>query len=176
MIRWLLSLLALTLVPVAVWAQSRPADSSPAIEAGSNVEIEYTLSEQGGGPIESSKGKGPVSFVHGEQQLLPGLERALVGMRAGEQRKVVVKPEDGYGTVDPTAVREVPKSMMPPESLKVGLLLLARDAQGEQRPVRVKEVKGDTVVLDLNHPLAGKTLVFDVRVLSVTPGSAKPRN
>jgi FKBP-type peptidyl-prolyl cis-trans isomerase 2 len=67
-------------------------------------------------------------------------------MRAGEERKVVVKPEDAYGTVDPTAVREVPKSMMPPESLKVGLLLLARDAQGEQRPVRVKEVKGDTVI------------------------------
>jgi FKBP-type peptidyl-prolyl cis-trans isomerase SlyD len=176
MTRVMVSLLALLAVPIAATAQPAPAPAGPIIEAGSNVQIEYTLSEQGGAAIESSQGRGPVTFTHGQQQLLPGLERALLGMRAGEQRKVVVKPEEAYGSVDPAAVTEVPKAMMPAESLKVGLLLLARDAQGEQRPVRVKEVKDSTVILDLNHPLAGKTLVFDVRVLSVKPGPSKPRN
>jgi FKBP-type peptidyl-prolyl cis-trans isomerase SlyD len=178
MTRLLMSLIALLVVPIAALAQTRPAEApaGAAIAPGSNVQIEYTLREQGGPTIESSKGRGPVTFTHGQQQLLPRLERELLGMRAGEEKTVVVKPEDAYGTVDPTAVKEVPKSMMPPDSLKVGLLLLARDAKGEQGPVRVKEIKDSTVVLDLNHPLAGKTLEFDVRVLSVTPGASKPGN
>src|SRR5512134_1491514 len=112
MTRFIATLLALLIVPLVAAAQPKPAPApaGPLIEAGSNVQIEYTLSEQGGAAIESSQGRGPVTFTHGQQQLLPGLERALLGMRAGEQRKVVVKPEEAYGSVDPTAVTEVPKS------------------------------------------------------------------
>jgi len=77
-----------------------------------------------------------------------------------------VKPEDGYGKVDPKAEIEVGRERVPPD-VKVGSQLTGRSASGESRAVRVKEIKDKSVVLDLNHPLAGKTLVFDVRILSV---------
>jgi FKBP-type peptidyl-prolyl cis-trans isomerase SlyD len=79
---------------------------------------------------------------------------------------VTVKPEDGYGKVDPKAEIEVGRERVPPD-VKVGSQLTGRGANGESRAVRVKEIKDKSVVLDLNHPLAGKTLVFDVRILSV---------
>jgi FKBP-type peptidyl-prolyl cis-trans isomerase SlyD len=77
-----------------------------------------------------------------------------------------VKPEEGYGAVDPAAQIEVGRDRVPPD-VKVGSQLTGRSSSGQTRSVRVKEVKDQTVVLDLNHPLAGKTLLFDVRVLSV---------
>jgi FKBP-type peptidyl-prolyl cis-trans isomerase SlyD len=92
-------------------------------------------------------------------------------MRAGEAKRVEIPPADAYGVVDPTAEREVPKDAIPPEGRHVGAQLTAKTAAGETRYVRVKEVKEGTVVLDLNHPLAGKTLYFDVRILEVAPPS-----
>jgi FKBP-type peptidyl-prolyl cis-trans isomerase 2 len=98
----------------------------------------------------------------------------MIGMRPGEEKKVVVKPEDAYGPVMPNAQTEVPKDAIPKEGLKVGTALMARSGSGEARPVVVKEIKETTVVLDLNHPLAGKTLFFDVKVLGVEPPKPAP--
>jgi FKBP-type peptidyl-prolyl cis-trans isomerase SlyD len=84
-----------------------------------------------------------------------------------------VKPEDAYGPVDPNAYREVPKENVPADSLKEGMALFAKNAEGEMFPVRVKEVKDKTVVIDMNHPLAGKILVFDVKIIDVQPPQAK---
>ncbi len=163
-------------------AQAAPAPSSTpnlAIERGSTVKIEYTLTDDGGALLDTNKGREPLTYIQGEQQLIPGLERALIGMHAGDQKKVVIKPEDGYGAVNPAARAEVPKSMVPAEMLKVGAQLLARDSSGDARPVMVKEIRESTVVLDLNHPLAGKTLHFDLKVVGVDPpkgSDAKPGN
>jgi FKBP-type peptidyl-prolyl cis-trans isomerase SlyD len=141
--------------------------SSTAVENGSTVSLEYTLTGEGGEVLDSNKGGRPLVFVQGQQQIIPGLERELVGMRAGEQKKVVVKPEDAYGEVVPNAQQEVPKDAIPKEGLAVGTVLSARSGSGEARPVVVKEIKENTVVLDVNHPLAGKTLYFDVKVLDI---------
>ncbi len=143
------------------------ANTPSRIESGSIVKLEYTVTDEGGQVLDTNKGKEPLSVTEGEHEVVPGLEKALEGMRPGESKKVTVKPEDGYGEVDPTAVTEVPKDKIPSDALEVGTELVARDQAGGQRIVRVKEVKDDTVVLDLNHPLAGKTLVFDVTVLDV---------
>jgi FKBP-type peptidyl-prolyl cis-trans isomerase SlyD len=94
-------------------------------------------------------------------------------MHAGEEKNVVVSPGDGYGALDPAAVTEVPKELVPAEARVVGTELMARSPQGATRLVRVREVKAETVVIDLNHPLAGKTLHFDVKVVGVEP-PAKP--
>jgi FKBP-type peptidyl-prolyl cis-trans isomerase SlyD len=142
------------------------------IEDGSVVSFEYTLSGEDGKTIESNKGKPPLKYTQGSHQIVPGLEKGLAGMKAGEEKRVKVKPEDGYGPVDPKGFQEFPKDKIPSEGLKVGSVLMARGPQGQQVPVRVHEIKENTVVLDLNHPMAGKTLVFDIKVLDVQPASA----
>ncbi|HEU4439303.1 MAG TPA: peptidylprolyl isomerase [Methylomirabilota bacterium] len=173
-----LTAVAVALLASAAFAQTpapAPApDKSRAVQTGSNVSIEYTLTDEGGQVLDTNKGKSPLVFTQGQQQIIPGLEREMIGLHAGDQKKVVVKPEDGYGPVMPNAQTEVPKDAIPKEGLKVGTALLARSGSGETRPVVVKEIKDTTVVLDLNHPLAGKTLFFDVKVLGVEPPKAVP--
>lgn len=138
------------------------------IANGSTVEIEYTLRDEQGEVLDTSEGRGPLSYVHGQQQIIPGLESALVGMRAGEARDVVVPPEDAYGVADPAAVAQVPRTALPPDALVPGTQLTARGPDGQQQFVRVKEIGDETVLLDLNHPLAGVTLYFAVKILSVS--------
>ena len=159
----------------ATFAQT-PAATLGAVQNGSTVSLEYTLKDDGGQVLDSNKGGAPLVFVQGQRQIILGLERELVGMRSGEEKKVVVAPDDGgYGPVVPGAQQEVPKDAIPQEGLKVGTQLTARSGSGEARPVTVKEIKDMTVVLDFNHPLAGKTLFFDVKILGVQAPSAPAR-
>ena len=143
------------------------AETEAQIREGSQVSLEYTLSDEAGTVIESNKGKQPMSYIHGKSQIIPGLEKELSGMKVGEEKKIQVKPEDGYGPVNPDAFQEVPKDKLPPEALKVGTTLMAQGPQGQGIPVRVHEIKDTTVIMDFNHPMAGKTLSFDVKVSEI---------
>jgi FKBP-type peptidyl-prolyl cis-trans isomerase SlyD len=151
-------------------AKESPSSSEPAkdalIQSGSTVELEYTLTDGKGATISSNRGQAPLRYVHGRHEIPSGLEQALLGLKTGDRKAVTVAPEDGFGPIDPQAIAEVPKESLPSDALLVGTALIAKGPQGE-RPVRVKEVREKTVVLDLNHPLAGKTLYFDVQVLGV---------
>jgi FKBP-type peptidyl-prolyl cis-trans isomerase SlyD len=147
------------------------ATTQATIEDGATVRLEYTLSDDAGKLLDTNKGQEPLTYTQGGQQIIAGLEKELVGMQMGQAKKVVLKPEDAFGPVDPAAQTEVPKDALPADALVVGTQLMARNASGEGRPVIVKEIKEKTVVVDLNHPLAGKTLVFDVKVLGVDPPS-----
>src|SRR5207249_10691629 len=111
---------------------------------------------------------------HGALRLTPGRDRARLGMKVGDTKKVVVKPEEAYGKVDPKAEAEVPKEELPEGAAVVGTRLMARGQYGNAHPVTVKVVKDKTVVLDLNHPLAGKTLVFDIKVVLIEPPGTAP--
>jgi len=144
------------------------------VKDGTVVSLQYTLSGEDGKTIESNKGKDPLKYTQGSHQIVPGLEKGLAGMKVGEERRVKVKPEEGYGPVDPKGFQEFPKEKIPSEGLKVGAVLMAKGPQGQQVPVRVHEIKEKSVVLDLNHPMAGKTLVFDVKVLDVQPATVQP--
>jgi FKBP-type peptidyl-prolyl cis-trans isomerase SlyD len=137
------------------------------IREGSQVALEYTLSDDTGTVIESNKGKPPMSYIHGQSQIIPGLEKELSGMKVGEEKKIQVQPEDGYGPVNPDAFQEVPKDKLPPEAMKVGTMLMAQGPQGQGIPVRVHEIKDTTVIMDFNHPMAGKTLSFDVKISDI---------
>lgn len=152
---------------------SVPKEKTQVIEDGSVVAFEYTLSDENGKVIDSNKDKDPLTYTQGKGEIIPGLENELLGMEIGGQKNVVVQPEDGYGPIDPKAFREVPKEKLPPESLKVGTTLIAKNSQGRSLPVRVHEIREKTVILDFNHPLAGKTLSFDVKILSIKPPEAK---
>ena len=158
-------------VPAPVAPPAPHAAPSAPIEDGATVRLEYTLSDDAGKLLDTNKGQEPLTYTQGGQQIIAGLEKQLAGMQTGQAKKVVLKPEDAFGPVDPAAQTEVPKDALPADALVVGTQLMARNASGEGRPVIVKEIKEKTVVVDLNHPLAGKTLVFDVKVLGVDPPS-----
>jgi len=170
MVRSLGTELALLMLLAATSAVAQP---SQVIEKGSSVKIEYTLKDDKGAVLDTNAGKEALAFTQGAQQIIPGLDKALLGMKTGDSKKVTVKPEDAYGAVDPKAEAEVPKDALPQGAAVVGTRLLARGQDGQPRPVTVKAVKDTTVLLNLNHPLAGQTLFFDVKVVSVEPPAAK---
>ena len=142
------------------------------VKDGATVSFDYTLKGADGKLIESSKGKQPLKYVHGQRRMIPGLEKALTGMKVGDQKNVTVKPEEAYGPVNKAAFQEVPKEKVPADGLKVGAVLMAKSPEGQAIPMRVYEIKEKTVVMDMNHPMAGKTLVFDVKVVDIQPPSA----
>lgn len=159
--------LNLFLLSGAFAAEKSKDSNNKVVKDGTVVSLQYTLSGEDGKTIESNKDKEPLKYTHGSHEIVPGLEKGLSGMKVGEERRVKVKPEDGYGAVDPKGFQEFPKDKIPANGLKVGAMLMAKGPQGQSVPVRVHEIKENTVVLDLNHPMAGKTLVFDVKVLDV---------
>ena len=142
------------------------------VKDGTVVSLQYSLSGEDGKLIESNKGKDPLKYTHGSKQIVPGLEKELAGMKVGGEKRVKVKPEDAYGAVSSKAFQEVPKEQIPANGLKVGAILAAKGPQGQEIPVRIHQIKEKTVVLDLNHPMAGKTLLFDVKILDIQPSVA----
>ena len=144
-----------------------------AVQEGSIVSIEYTLRDDSGNVIDTNVGKEPLTFMEGAGQIVKGLERELSGMKVGEQKKIQVKPEDGYGLLDKDAFHEIPREKVPPEGQKPGAMLMTKAPDGRTIPIRVHEVKEKTVVVDLNHPLAGKTLNFDVKIKEIKATEAK---
>ena len=134
---------------------------------GKQVSIRYTIRLEGDFIIDSNLEQAPLTYIHGSNQIFPVLERALEEMKIGEERTVEVKPEDGYGHHNPSLMKEVDKEMVPEEARKVGAKLQSVDSKG--RPVHpfVAELKGEKIVLDFNHPLAGKTAYYDIKLLGV---------
>jgi FKBP-type peptidyl-prolyl cis-trans isomerase SlyD len=144
------------------------------IANGTVVSIDYKL-HLGDGVIVDASGEGdPLTYLHGDGQIVPGLERELAGLGVGDARKVVVPPADGYGDRDLAGLQQVDRKAFPPGvELAPGLELSAVGPNGEQIPFVVHEVTADKVVVDMNHPLAGKTLHFDVTVREVRTASAE---
>ncbi|NBD08673.1 MULTISPECIES: peptidylprolyl isomerase [Corallococcus] len=134
---------------------------------GRVVALEYRLHLGDGEVIDQSAPGQPLAYLHGHKQIVPGLEGALEGLGLGESKQVVVSPEQGYGVHNPEGVRTVPRTMLPPGfTPQVGQTLMAQTEEGNI-PLRIQTVNPDSVVVDLNHPLAGKTLHFDVTVREV---------
>jgi len=148
--------------------------ADPVVAVGLQVKLDYTLTvnnEQ----IETSIGKKPLQVVIGNKRIIPGLENGLMGMHVGEEKLIAVDPKDAYGEPDPKAVKEFPKSAMPKGAEpKVGMVLQAQAPDGESFPAVVQAVNGDKVMLNFNHPLAGKQLKFQVKVLDIQPAPAVP--
>ena len=144
------------------------------VQDGMMVSLDYTLKGTDGKVMESSKGREPVKYIHGKKMLPPGLEKELNGMKVGGQKHVTVKPEDAYGKMNPKAFKEVPKETLPANGLKIGAMLVTKNPDGTIAPLRVHQIKEKTVVLDMNHPMAGKTLVFDVKVVDIQPAPPPP--
>ena len=137
------------------------------------VSFDYRLYEEGGELIESSPEGEPLSFVFGEGSIIPGLERELEGMEAGESKEVTVKPEDAYGERDPGLVQKVPKERFAEgSSLEVGMSYVGRTEAGQVINFLITSMDDENVEIDLNHPLAGVNLRFEVTIQDVKDSEA----
>jgi len=143
------------------------------VSNGKQVSLEYTLKLDDQSVVDTNVGKEPLKVTQGSHQIIPGVEKQIEGMAVGEKKKFSVAPTEGYGTIDPKAFQEIDKKMIPADAQKVGTQLEGKTAEGRKVFPRISEVKNETVVLDFNHPLAGKTLYFDVKVLDVAQASPK---
>ena len=140
------------------------------IEPGKLVSFTYTLSVDGE-VMESNSGQEPLQYVQGGNQILPALEAELLGLAVNDTKVVNLAAANAYGDPDPSRVQEVPLEQIPESARVVGMLL---QAEGIPGPIRVVEVKEEVVVLDANHPLAGKDLSFDVTITAIEDAPEEP--
>jgi FKBP-type peptidyl-prolyl cis-trans isomerase SlyD len=140
-------------------------DDRMTVENDLVVSLEYTLRLDDGEVVDTSDQAEPLEFMQGRGQIIRGLEQELYGMSVGEEKEVVVPPDDGYGEFDPEAFQQIPLDAFPPNvELEPGMGLELMSESGEPFVAFVSEVGPDGVVLDFNHPLAGETLYFSVKV------------
>lgn len=140
---------------------------SKTVSNGKVISLEYTLKLENDEIIDTNVGKDPLTFTQGANQIIRGVEAAVEGMEIGQAKQAVVPPTEGYGNKDPNAFHEVPKERLP-QGIEVGTTLQGKDASGRDvRPI-VSAMKDETVLLDFNHPLAGKTLYFDLKVVNIS--------
>ncbi len=137
------------------------------IKNGDNVSVHYTGKLEDGSVFDTSlaEGREPLTVTLGQGQLIPGFENGLIDMTAGEIKTIEIEPENAYGDIKPQMMSEIPLSQVP-EGVKAGDMLQGQNQFGPVNVV-VTEVKESTAVLDMNHPLAGKKLIFDLEVVSV---------
>ena len=141
--------------------------SKQTVTNGQVVSMEYTLRVDGK-VVDSSEGAEPLQYLHGAANIVPGLEREIEGMALGESKKVIVEPLEGYGEMDEEAYAEVPRSEFPDDMpLKPGVEMQLTTPDGQPMYARIESVEGETVHLNMNHPLAGKELHFDVKVVGM---------
>ena len=169
---WWIATLALSAGPAgAVPAEETfpPLAPESVIQKDMDVGIEYTLTVDGV-VVDSTEGAGAWHYIHGRQQMIPGLERQLEGLHVGDERDITVGPVEGYGEVDATLFVEIPKSDLPPDATPtVGMVLRGVNPDGKSFQARIAEIKPETVMLNLNDPLAGRTLHFKVKVVDIAP-------
>jgi len=138
---------------------------------GTVVSFNYILTDDSGAVIDSSEGGAPLQYLHGYDNIIPGLESALEGAEQGYKATVVVEPADGYGEMDGEAIFEVERDKFPEEMDIFPGMQFVGETQNGDVPLTVVEVKEGAVIVDANHPLAGERLHFDVEVVDVRPAS-----
>ena len=142
-----------------------------AIQENQVVSIEYEVRD-GENVVDSNMGGAPLVFMYGKGQIIPGLENGIKDMAIGDKADVLVKPADAYGEYNADATQEVPKDQFAGIELTEGMTLYGQGEDGGTVQVVVKEIKDDSVIIDFNHPLAGKELMFTVAINNVRDASA----
>jgi FKBP-type peptidyl-prolyl cis-trans isomerase SlyD len=160
------NLLTLSAVSFVVLAAALGCQAKAVIEKGKAVKFNYTLTVEGK-IVDSSQGKQPLSYVQGAGMIIPGLEEAMLGLKVGDKKHVTVAPEKGYGPINPKALQKIPKANFgKTEGLKPGMMV-SGNAGGRPIQAKVVEIGKKDITLDMNHPLAGKTLDFDVEIVEI---------
>ncbi len=138
------------------------------VKKNDTVKVHYTGKLAGGQIFDSSEGKDPIEFTLGEGQLIPGFENGLIDMKLNEKKTINIPKEEAYGEPREELIQEVEKSQLPPEiAPEVGMGLVSKGPDGREMNLLVAEVKENSIVVDGNHPLAGKDLIFDLEVVEI---------
>ena len=143
-----------------------------AIETNQIVSLEYEVKD-GDTVVDSNVGGAPLVFMYGKGQIIPGLETGISNMVIGEKGDVLVQPADAYGELDESATQEVPKDQFSGIDLELGMTLYGQGEDGGTVQVTVKEIGEESIIIDFNHPLAGKALMFTVTINNVRDASAE---
>lgn len=138
------------------------------VEKGNRVKVQYTGRLKDGTVFDKSKAGEPLEFTVGSGQIIPGFDKAVEGMKLNEEKKVTIKPEDAYGKRDETLIREFPKSSLP-ENFKPekGVTIRLQDQTGRTIPGTITDIAENSMTIDLNHPLVGKDLTFNITVVGI---------
>lgn len=137
-------------------------------KAGDTVRIHYTGTLADGSRFDSSEGRDPLEFVLGSGQVIPGFDKAVTGMTAGEDKTVTIEPADAYGERHDQLVQQIPRNALPDDiTPAVGMQLMGESEDGQQTRFSVTAFDGDSVTLDANHPLAGQALTFAISLVSI---------
>ena len=137
-------------------------------KAGDTVRIHYTGTLADGSRFDSSEGRDPLEFVLGGGQVIPGFDKAVTGMTAGEDKTVTIEPGDAYGERYDQLVQQIPRSALPADvTPTVGMQLTGESEDGQQTRFVVTDVDGEAITLDANHPLAGHALTFAISLVSI---------
>ncbi len=144
------------------------------IKKGDKVKVEYEGKLESGEVFDSSKHgdhSHPLEFTVGAGQVVPGFDKAVVGMEKDGEKEFKITPDEGYGQPNPEMTKEIPRNVLPKEQEpKEGMTLVMGTPDGHQIPAKIKSVGKDTVTIDLNHPLAGKNMIFKIKVIEVEKG------
>jgi len=159
---------ALSFLLVAAFILGGCSSSKRVVKDGDKVKVNYTGTFEDGTEFDSSEGREPLEVTVGSGQVIPGFEMGLLGMAVGDKKTITITPEEGYGQIREDLIADVPKSQFPPElNLTVGQQLQSQQPDGRVMNVTVKDIKDTMVTIDANHPLAGKTLLFDVELVEI---------
>jgi len=133
------------------------------------VKVNYTGKLTDGQVFDTSEGKEPIEVTLGQGQIIPGFEKGLIDMKLNEKKTITIAKEEAYGDINAALIQEVQKTALPQDMTpEVGMGLVSKSPDGQEMNLLVVEVKDDSIVIDGNHPLAGKDLVFDLEVLEIT--------
>jgi len=140
----------------------------PKVENGNTVKVHYTGTLKDGSVFDTSIEREPLEFKLGEGQLIPGFEKAVIGMEEGDKTKVDIPVKEAYGEAREDLVINVPKDQLPEDvQPEVGMQLQVNQPDGQPVPVRIAEISDDALTLDANHPLAGKDLSFEIELVEI---------
>ena len=164
-----LAILLRLVLPLLILAvpQSLPAATAPTVAAGKKISLEYSLFLDEEETIATNAGHEPLVYEHGRHEIIPGLEQALEGMKAGDRKQITLKPEEAYGPVIKEAIIKVDADKLPQESRMAGALVRLDMPDGQALEGQVTALNHAKATVNFNHPLAGKTLHFDVKVVDI---------
>ncbi|TDD97518.1 FKBP-type peptidyl-prolyl cis-trans isomerase [Flavobacterium cellulosilyticum] len=138
------------------------------VKENNTVKVHYTGKLSDGQVFDSSEGKEPIEFTLGKGQIIPGFEKGLIDMKLNEKKTISIAKEQAYGDINETLKHEVQKSELPQDlTPEVGMGLVSKSPDGQEMNLRVVEVRAESIIIDGNHPLAGKDLIFDLEVVAI---------